>query len=125
MEFKKLEIMRAIEQFNYSGIPYSFENEFKQIVLSQIENYDEPKNFFEDLFQGGCISGLISEFIYTSDCKDFYIKHMDDMENMVEEISYILGEPVSNRHNLPRYSFMCHLCFEEYCLSMYNEIYES
>jgi hypothetical protein len=116
--------MKAINNFNYSGEALSFEESFKNIILEKLQDYDSPKNFFEDLQNGGCLSGLISEFIYNSDCKDFYIEHIDDLEWMKEDLEDNLGEPIKNRHKLPHYVFMCHLCFEEYAYKMYDEIYE-
>lgn len=114
---------RMINEFNYNGEKLSFEDDFKAIILNKIEGYNNPQNFFEDLQHGGCLSGLINEFIYNSDCKDFYIKHIDDLEWMIEDLEDSLGESIKNRHKLPRYVFACHLCFEEYCYRMYNEIF--
>lgn len=118
-------INRMINEFNYNSDKLSFEDDFKAIINDKIEGYDSPQNFFEDLQQGGCLSGLISEFIYNSDCKDFYIKHIDDLEWMKEDLEDNIGEAIKNRHKLPHYVFVCHLCFEEYCYRMYNEIYEN
>lgn len=116
---------RMINEFNYIKEELSFEDDFKAIILSRIEDYDSPQNFFEDLQQGGCLSGLISEFVYNSDCKDFYIKHIDDLEWMREDLEDSIGEAIKNRHKLPHYVFMCHLCLEEYACKMYNEIFEN
>ena len=118
-------INRMINEFNYIKEELSFEEDFKAIINEKLQDYDSPQNFFEDLQQGGCLSGLISEFIYNKDCKDFYIKHIDDMEWMKEDLEDSIGESIKNRHKLPHYVFMCHLCFEEYTYRMYNEIFEN
>lgn len=105
---------------------YSFGKDFNKIILSHLDSYGKKdkaslKSFFEDLQKGGCISGMIGEFVYHSDCKDFYIKHIDDLEEFREELEEELGEPIKNRHNTKHYTFVVWLCFEEYCCKIYNE----
>ena len=102
---------------------------FNKINLSDLGSYDgtkkeQLKSFLEDLQNGGCMSGMISEFIYHLDCKKFYIENLDDLENIREEIEDSLGEPVKNTHRLPHYTFMCWLCFEEYCFDIYRNSFE-
>ena len=117
-------INNLLENSNYN---YSFTEEFDEIIRTNAEGYGDAKNdlksFLEDLQQGGCMSGMISEFIYNSDCKDFYVKYIDDMEDMKKGIEDEMGEVIKNRHDLPHYTFMCWLCFEEYCNDLYNNIF--
>jgi len=113
---------------NFNNLEVS--KEFNDIIIDKLDGYDGTKKdklkfFFEDLQQGGCITGLISEFIYTSDCKDFYIKHIDELEEMRELLNDDCDEYIKNRHQVPHYTFMCWLCFEEYCYNLYNNIFES
>jgi hypothetical protein len=122
---KKLE--NYLSKSNYTD--KTFTEEFNKIISEEIEGYngtikEQLKSFFNDLQHGGCQSGMISEFIYNSDCKDFYIKHIDDLEEMKEELEDNLGEPIQNRNSLPHYTFLCWLCFEEYCYDLYNQIFE-
>lgn len=105
---------------------YSFAKDFNNIILSHLDNYGKKdkaslKSFFEDLQHGGCISGMIGEFVYHADCKDFYIKHIDDLEEFRTELEEDLGEPIPNRHNTKHYTFVVWLCFEEYCYKIYNQ----
>ena len=109
---------------------YSFAYDFNAIINSQIDGYDgktkdKLKSFFEDLQKGGCISGMIGDFVYNSDCKDFYIKHIDDLEEFKTELEEQIGEPIENRHSLPHYTFVVWLCFEEYCNDLYNVLFEN
>ena len=119
--------MKAFDKSVY--IEYPVSAQFKKIVLSNMDSYDgtkkeQLKSFFEDLQKNGCICGMISEFVYNSDCKKFYIQHLDDLENIRYEIEDFLGESVKNRHRLPHYTFVCWLCFEEYCFDIYRNSFE-
>jgi hypothetical protein len=110
---------------------FSFAEDFASIIFVKVEDYDRQNNFkenlkgfFNDLQQGGCISGIIGEFIYHNDCKDFYIKHIDDLEEFKNDLEDNIGDKIENRHNLPHYTFMCWVCFEEFAYDIYNTIFE-
>jgi hypothetical protein len=121
---KKTDAIKKIKGYypGYDG--YSFEPSFKDLVLMYVEDYEDPKGFFEDLQYGGCSSGMIGDFIYHSDCKEFYIKHIDDLESFRndEEIKFDSVTWV-NKDRQPHYTFMCWRAFEQYCSNLYNEIY--
>lgn len=119
--------MKAFEKSVYAQYPVS--REFNKIILSDLPSYngskkEQLKSFLEDLQHGGCMSGMIGEFIYHADCRAFYIENLDDLENIREELEESLGEAVKNRHRLPHYTFMCWLCFEEYCFDIYRNAFE-
>lgn len=119
--------MKAFEKSIYAEFDVC--QAFNKIILSDLGSYDgtkkeQLKSFLEDLQNGGCMSGMISEFIYHADCKKFYIEHLDDLENIREDLEDSLGEAVKNRHRLPHYTFMCWLCFEEYCFEIYRSHFE-
>jgi len=119
--------MKALKKSNYNK--YRVSDAFNQIILRSITSYDgkrseQLKAFFLDLQQGGCVSGMISEFIYHTDCKEFYIDHIDDLENIRTELEEAIGEPIENRFQAPHYTFVCWLCFEEYCFDLYSRLYE-
>lgn len=123
-----LTLNKLLAKSNYTD--KSFTEEFNQIIIDKIEGYDgktkeQLKSFFNDLQRGGCMSGMIGDFIYNSDCKDFYIKHIDDLEEMKSDLEEQLGEPITDRHQLPHYTFLCWLCFEEYCYDLYRTIFEN
>lgn len=119
--------MKALDKNSYTS--YEVSKAFNEIILSHMESYDgtkkeQLKSFLEDLARGGCMSGMIGEFVYHHDCKDFYIEHLDDLENIRYEIEGSLGEAVKNRHRLPHYTFLCWLCFEEYANDIYRNSFE-
>lgn len=120
--------MKLLDKSNYKELEVA--KEFNKIILEHLDNYDgtkkeKLKSFFEDMQKGGCQSGMIGKFIYHADCKAFYIENIDDLEDIKSELDDSIGEPIQNRQNLPHYTFMCWLCFEEYCYNQYNIIFES
>ena len=93
---------------------YDFVDELIEDMAGHACNYCTPHGFFHDLSYGGCSSGMIGMFIYHSDCKRFYINHIDDLEAFVEDFEEELGECVPNKNHQPHYTFVCWLCYEEF-----------
>lgn len=119
--------MKLFEKSNYANLEVV--KEFNKIILDALPNYNgtkkqQLKSYLEDLQKGGCISGMVSEFIYHSDCKEFYIKHIDDLEEIKSIYTQDIGQEVKNRHDLPHYTFVCWFAFEEYCYNLYSLIFE-
>jgi hypothetical protein len=120
--------MKALKENRYSNLEVS--KDFNIIILNKIQGYDgkkkeQLKSFLEDIQQGGCISGMIGDFIYNSDCKDFYINHIDELEEMKQDFEDEIGGQIENKNKLPHYTFVVWLCFEEYCNNLYVENYEN
>ena len=92
---------------------YDFAEELLEDMAISSVGYAEPEGFFKDLQTGGCASGLVGMFIYHDSCKQFYIKHIDDMEAYIEEFENNMGDSIRNEQKLPHYTFICWLCYEE------------
>jgi hypothetical protein len=101
----------------------NFIKSFNRIIKREVKNYDTPDQFFKDM-QNGCITGIIGDFIYHADCKNFYIKNIDGLEDYKTELENNIGEPITNRHKLPHYTFIVWLVFEDYCNSIYSVLFE-
>jgi hypothetical protein len=119
--------MKLLEKSQYNNLDVA--EAFNKIILSYLSNYDgnkkaQLKSFFDDLQHGGCMSGMIGEFIYHADCKKFYIDNIDELEGMKSDLEDNYGDPIKNHHDLPHYTFLCWLCFEEYCCDLFNQIFE-
>lgn len=102
---------------------YDFADELLEDMAGHCVNYTNPTGFFQDLQYGGCASGTIGMFIYHSDCKDFYINHIDSMEDFVEELEDELGSPIKNETKMPHYTFICWVCYEELAFRIANELW--
>lgn len=102
---------------------YDFADALLDDMADHMEDYDDPKLFFQDLFQGGCASGIIGKFIYNSDCKDFYVDNIDSMEYFKEDLENEIGETIKNTTNQRHYTFMCWLCYEELARKIAAELW--
>ena len=94
--------MKTLQNTQYNNLEVS--KEFNKIILDSLDNYDgnkkeQLKSYLNDLQKSGCISGMVSEFIYNSDCKDFYIKHIDELEQIKTDLEGNLGEVIQNKNN--------------------------
>lgn len=108
--------------------PYIKEYDFAQELITDMAGhcvgYETPLGFFKDLATGGCSSGMVGMFIYHSDCKRFYIDHIDSMENYLEDLEDEMGEPIRNRDHQPRYTWLCWLCYEELGYNIARNLFE-
>ena len=102
---------QCVEELCLGG--YGFVPEYVEDMIYHMGGYDSPDGFFKDLSHGGCASGMIGMLIYNSDCKDLYCRHLDDMEDFVMALEEETGAPICNKERLPRYTFMCWICYEE------------
>ena len=104
---------------------YDFAKELLEDMVGECEGYDNPFGFFEDLQKGGCSSGMVGMFIYNTDCKKFYIDHIDDMDYFVQDLGEELGVPVTPGSDVAhRYVWVCWLCYEELAFKIARELWE-
>ncbi len=120
--------MKAFEKSTYKDLGVA--EKFNAIILNEIQGSggkkkEQLKSFLEDIRNGGCQSGMVGELTYHEDCKEFYIENIDDLEGIREELEDSVGESIKNSEKLPHYTFMCWLCFEEYCYNLFNNVFES
>lgn len=87
--------------------------ELEKYVYQDILDSDNPEIYIKDVLNHGCVSGMVSGLIYYSDTKDFYIKYIDDIEVLIEELESNLGEVVRSKQVYPMYNFYAWLAYEE------------
>ena len=89
------------------------------IILNHIDDYENPITFLEDVLQYGCSSGMIGELIYYSDTQNFFIKHMEEIFDIYNEVKENLS--INFEVNANNLSW---LAFEYVVNEIYNEIEE-
>ena len=83
-------------------------------------SYDDIKNFFSDLQQHGCISGMIGSLIYYVDTNKFYEKHYSEIEEIRTELEDSFGQPLEIKGDLKNYYSW--ISFEEISFQLANEL---
>lgn len=89
----------------------SFSADMQEILLDHMSRYDNPVDGVEEISTHGCVSGVLSDFVYYSDTKEFYTKHIDDIEDFIYDLEDDLGESITLDH--PRYNSAVWLVTEE------------
>ena len=94
------------------------EKDTLRIILNEIEpGYTDT--WFQDLFQHGCISGMVGELIYYYDTHKFALKHMEEifeLESDLEEQG-IEVKPESDKLN-----WYAWFGFEETARKIYEQL---
>lgn len=87
------------------------------ILLDHIEDYEEEKGFLEDIMNYGCASGIVPELIYYNETECFFIKHMEEIFDIYNNVKDDLNAYFEvNANNLSW------LAFEYVVNEIYNEI---
>ncbi|WP_417145896.1 hypothetical protein [Porphyromonas sp.] len=89
----------------------SFSADMQEVLLDHMSRYDNPVTGVEEISTHGCASGVLSDFVYYSDTKEFYTKHLDDIEDFIYDLEDDLGESIRLDH--PRYNSAVWLVTEE------------
>jgi hypothetical protein len=92
------------------------EKAVKDIIINEIDG--DAEMFFQDLFNHGCISGMIGALIYFEDTKKFYIDNMDDIDDLADEMEQYTGETL--KPTSPRYNWLAWFGFEETARNIYS-----
>lgn len=97
------------------------------ILLNHIEDYEEEKGFLEEVLQYGCASGIVPELIYYSETKCFFIKHMEEIFEIYNEVKDNLStdfEVDSNSLSWLAFEYMVSEIYNEVTIAEYEEIIE-
>ena len=92
-------------------------SEVVDIILDQIEEYDDPQDYFEEVLRYGCISGVVPALITYKDTEEFFDRHVDEIFDLLNEIEYREINFELNRNNLAWFAF------EETLNRIYNDLF--
>ena len=97
------------------------------IILNHIDDYENQITFFEEVLQYGCSSGIVSELIYFNETKCFFIKHMEEIfeiYNNIKENLSINFEVNANNLSWLAFEYIVNEIYNEVTIAEYEEIIE-
>ena len=77
---------KALQMIKNETVKDSVKYEVIKWVESMSEDYDNMEDIFNDLFTGGCESGLVTNLIYYDDTVKYFEKHEDEIIEMLEQL---------------------------------------
>ena len=77
---------KALQMIKDETIEGTIKYEVIEWVENRIEDYNNIEDIFNDLFTGGCQSGIVTDLIYYDDTLNFYNKHKYEIEIFIDEI---------------------------------------
>ena len=95
---------KALQMIKNETVKDSVKYEVIEWVESRIEDYDNIEDIFNDLFTGGCESGIVTDLIYYDDTVAFYNKHEHEIDIFLKE--YLEIEDVESWDGLQELSDM-------------------
>ena len=95
---------KALQMIKNETVKDSVKYEVIKWVESMSEDYDNMEDIFNDLFSGGCQSGLVTDLIYYDDTVAFYNKYEDQIKIFLDE--YLEIEDVESWDGLQELSEM-------------------
>ena len=91
----------------------------KQVALEAL-NKDNIKYFFSDLFNYGCITGMVGSLIYYTDTHAFFDTHYCQIEELRNEYEDNCGIPLVINNDLK--NTLAWFAFEEVAYKMAQEL---
>ena len=76
---------KALQMIKDETIEGTIKYDVIEWVESRIEDYNNIEDIFNDLFTGGCESGIVTNLIYYDDTLNFYNKHEYEIDIFLDE----------------------------------------
>ena len=67
-----------------------------------IDHAEGEISYIKDVAEHGCIGGNCSGLVYTSDCEEYYNKHADEIDELLETLAEEMGESYDITANMKR-----------------------
>lgn len=90
-------------------------------ILDSLDGYNgDAAGYLKDVSYGGCQSGMVSGLVYYTDTKAFYIKYIDEIDELREEMEQSIGEPL--KIGFPSYNWLAWFGYEETARKIADEL---
>lgn len=129
--------MKNLKEYNYEELKkliincnpyhnYDFAEDIEEDIIYHImecKDNNEIRGFFEQVFYYGCTNSATLMFIDKNETRDFYIKHIDSMEEFMLQYEDETGISMEISRDYPRYMQVCWLCYEELAKSISDKLF--
>jgi hypothetical protein len=95
------------------------ENSIEKEVAIEALEYDEIKNFFSDLLNHGCVSGMIGSLIYYTDTSAFFDTYYQDIIWLKTDFEESIGTSMKIPHEIKNH--LSWFAFEEVAYQLANK----
>ena len=96
------------------------EDDIKIYVVQEALKYHTIKDFFKDLFQNGCVSGMISSLVFYNQTEKFFDRHYHEIMELKEEFEASMGQPMNIPYHLKNY--LAWFSFEQIAYQIANDL---
>lgn len=91
-----------------------------EMIIDEADGYETIEGWFEDLFNHGCVSGMVGGLIHYVDTHKFYDDNYSDIEDLRFELEEKCGEAFNVKDDLK--NFYAWLAFEETAREIYHDL---
>lgn len=92
-----------------------------EAVISEALSYNDPKSFFEDLLEYGCVSWMVPSLIYYKDTYEFFENHYEEIEQIRSDlIDEWLEVNIPSHDDIKNY--LSWLSFEQKAREIYHQL---
>ena len=99
-------MMETIESLKKWKEESKLTSEVIDIILNEIEEYEDPQDYFENVLTYGCVSGIVPALITYEDTENFFNRHVDEILDLLNEVKEYGEIPFElNRNNLAWFAF--------------------
>ena len=103
--------MKKIKDLTFSPI-----GSIREQIINDTNNYDNEEDkvsYIRDVAEYGCVGGTCNNLIYYVDTYDFYNKHAEEIDEILEEIKDSTGvSPLENYNKTDLRNYLAWLAYE-------------
>ena len=87
------------------------ENDLEKYVINDLLDEEDTEQYLKDVLTHGCQSGTVNSLIYYNQTKDFFIKYIEEIDELREEMEENTGQPLEI--GTPLYNWLAWFGYEE------------
>ena len=99
-----------------------WKKDLAEMIAQDSADYENPKEYLEDVMHYGCVSGCANSVIYDKDTKAFYVKYIEEIDLFISQYEDEIGERITLDN--PRSNYAVWFCYETIADIIYRNLYE-